>query len=90
MSPDRSAAINMAKFFSVPYLKVPTNGLSAPVAEVTYDHTFSETEEFGLLAGAIWQASNKLAFDIGIKQARINSKPETEIRAGLDFSFSVL
>ena len=59
-----------------------------PVAEFTYDRAFATKEEVGLLAGAIWQVSDKLAFDFGVKQAQINSKPQTEIRAGVDFSFS--
>jgi hypothetical protein len=42
------------------------------------------------LAGLIWQAGDKLAFDFGVRQARVNSRPETEIRAGLTFAFSTL
>jgi hypothetical protein len=61
-----------------------------PVAEITYDRAFATKEQFGLLVGAIWQVSDKLAFDFGVKQARIDSRPETEIRTGLDFSFSIL
>ena len=61
-----------------------------PAAEFVYDHEFGNVEKISLLAGLIWQASDKLAFDLGVRQARINSRPETEVRAGLTFAFSVM
>jgi len=61
-----------------------------PAVEFVYDHEFGAMEKVSLLAGLIWQASDKLAFDLGVRQARINSRPETEVRAGLTFAFSVV
>jgi hypothetical protein len=58
-----------------------------PVAEFVYDREFGAREEEALLAGLIWQASDKLAFDLGLRQAQIDSKPETEVRMGLTFAF---
>jgi hypothetical protein len=60
-----------------------------PVAEVVYEREFNETERFSVLCGAIWQVSDKLSFDVGIREAWINHQPETEVRAGLTFAFSV-
>jgi hypothetical protein len=60
-----------------------------PVAEITYDHAANK-EEHGLLAGAIWKATDKLSFDFAIRQAQVDSKSVTEIRTGLDFTFSGL
>jgi hypothetical protein len=59
-----------------------------PAAEFVYDHEFGSMEKVSFLAGLIWQASEKLAFDVGIRQARINSRPDTEVRVGLDFAFA--
>jgi len=61
-----------------------------PAVEFVYDHEFGNIEKMSFLAGLIWQASDKLAFDLGVRQARINSRPETEVRAGLTFAFSVV
>jgi hypothetical protein len=61
-----------------------------PAAEFVYDREFGSMEKVSFLAGLIWQASDKLAFDFGMRQARINSRPETEVRAGLTFAFSTL
>lgn len=61
-----------------------------PAVEFVYDREFSRLETVSFLAGLIWQASDKLAFDFGVRQARVNSRPETEIRAGLTFAFSTL
>ena len=61
-----------------------------PAAEFVYDREFGSMERLSLLAGLIWQASDKLAFDMGVRQSRINSRPETEVRAGLTFAFATL
>lgn len=60
-----------------------------PVAEVVYEREFNTTEQFSVLGGAIWQVSDKLSFDVGLREAWINRQPETELRAGLTFAFSV-
>jgi hypothetical protein len=60
-----------------------------PVAEVAYEREFNATERFSVLAGAIWRATDKLAFDIGVREAWVNRHPETELRAGLTFAFTI-
>jgi hypothetical protein len=61
-----------------------------PAIEFVYEREFGALEEVSLLAGLIWQVSDKFALDFGLRQARINSRPETEIRTGLTFAFSAL
>jgi len=41
-----------------------------------------------VLAGAIWKVNDDLAFDFGLREAWVNQKPVTEIRAGLTFAIS--
>jgi len=59
------------------------------VAEVVYEHEFNTRERFSVLGGAIWKARDNLAFDLGVREAWVNRRPETELRAGLTFAFSV-
>src|SRR5215470_13391989 len=59
-----------------------------PVAEVVYEREFNTTEIFSVLGGAIWKVSDDLAFDFGVREAWVNQKPVTEIRAGLTFAIS--
>lgn len=59
-----------------------------PVAEVTYEREFNVKETFGILGGAIWQVNDKLALDFGVREAWVNHRPETQIRAGLTFALS--
>jgi hypothetical protein len=79
-----------AEIFFGTILEGPHDWPVRPAAEFVYDHEFGNMERISLLAGLIWQASDKLAFDLGVRQARINSRPETELRAGLTFSFPVM
>jgi hypothetical protein len=60
-----------------------------PVAEVFYEREFNTTETFSVLAGAIWKVSDDLSFDFGLREARVNRQPVTEIRAGLTFAISL-
>src|SRR5258705_5451223 len=78
-----------AEIFFGTILEGPQDWPVRPAAEFVYDHEFGNVERISLLAGLIWQASDKLAFDIGVRQARVNSRPETEVRAGLTFAFPV-
>jgi hypothetical protein len=71
-------------------LEGPSNWPVRPALEFVYEREFSSMERMSLLAGLIWQASETLAFDLGVRQARINARPETELRAGLTFAFSTL
>jgi hypothetical protein len=59
-----------------------------PVAEFVYTRDTAHREETGLLAGAIWQAKEGLAFDVAVRQAVIEGRAATEIRMGLTFDVS--
>jgi hypothetical protein len=60
-----------------------------PVAEVVYEREFNTKERFSILGGAIWRVRDNLSFDVGLREAWINRHPETELRGGLTFAFSV-
>jgi len=59
-----------------------------PVAEILYEREFGIKETFAGLIGLIWKAKDDLAFDLAIREAWVNSRPETELRAGVTFSFA--
>jgi len=59
-----------------------------PVAEIRYEREFAFQETFSVLVGCIWKVKDDLSFDFGVREAWVNSRPETEIRAGLTFAFS--
>jgi len=69
-------------------LEGPSDWTVRPACEFVYEREFGSHEEVALLAGLIWQVSEKLAFDVAVRQARINDRPETEVRAGLTFAFA--
>jgi hypothetical protein len=60
-----------------------------PVAELIYERSFGIVEEYAALVGAIWQVKDGLAFDAALRQASVAGKPETEIRIGLTFDYSL-
>jgi hypothetical protein len=60
-----------------------------PVAEFVYERAGGRHEETALLGGAIWEVKDGLAFDAAIRFARNDGRPETEIRAGITFAFSL-
>ncbi len=60
-----------------------------PVSEIFYEQDFGAARTISGLIGAIWQARDNLAVDFGLRQARINDRTSSEIRAGLTFSFYV-
>jgi hypothetical protein len=70
-------------------LEGPSSWAVRPVAELVYSREFGVSEEVAALVGVIWQAKDNLAFDFAVRQASVNSAPETEIRAGLTFAFSL-
>ena len=63
-------------------------GTVRPVAEIRYEREFDFQETFSGLIGAIWKVKDDLAFDFGVREAWVNTRPETEIRAGLTFAFA--
>jgi len=56
-----------------------------PVAEVFYEREWGVAETVSGLAGAIWQVNDKLAFDIALRDARVNGHSVNELRAGVTF-----
>jgi hypothetical protein len=56
-----------------------------PVAEVFYEREWGVAQTASGLAGAIWQVSDKLAFDIALRDARVNGHTVNELRAGVTF-----
>lgn len=56
-----------------------------PVAEVFYEREWGVAKTVSGLVGAIWQVSDKLAFDIALRDARVNSHTVNELRAGVTF-----
>lgn len=64
----------------------PSKWKVRPVAEVFYEKEFGLEETVSGLVGLIWQASDKLAFDVAYRHAVTNGHPVNEIRAGLTFA----
>jgi hypothetical protein len=60
-----------------------------PVAELRYEREFDAKETFSGLVGAIWKIRDNLAVDFGVREALVNRRPETEIRAGVTFGIKV-
>ena len=60
-----------------------------PVAEIFYDRDFGEARTRSALSGAIWQTSEDVAADVGLRGARVNDHTAYEIRAGITFAFAV-
>lgn len=67
----------------------PADWAVRPVAEIVYEREFGTTEVVAALAGVIWEATEGLAFDLAVRQAAVDGQPETEIRLGLTFAFSL-
>ncbi len=78
-----------ADLFLSTILEGPHDWPVRPVAEIAYERDFGRVETKSALVGAIWQARDDLAVDIGLRGGRINNRPLAEIRAGLTFSFTV-
>lgn len=60
-----------------------------PVAEVVYERDFGGLRTTSGLIGTIWQVSDDLVIDVGLRFGRINDRSFDEVRAGLTFSFPV-
>ena len=60
-----------------------------PVFEIYSDSFINQSQTFSALVGAIWQARDNLAFDVGLRYALVNGRPVTEVRAGLTLGFPV-
>ncbi len=60
-----------------------------PVFEMYSDSVINQTQIFSALVGAIWQARDNLAFDVGLRYALINGRPVNEVRAGFTVGFPI-
>jgi hypothetical protein len=63
----------------------PWNWPVRPVAEVFYEREWGVAETVSGLASANWQVMDKLAFDIALRDARVNGHTVNELRAGVTF-----
>jgi hypothetical protein len=62
-----------------------------PVAEARFEHQVGtiKLDTASALVGAIWKVRDDLSFDVAVREAWVNGIPETEVRAGLTFAFSL-
>ena len=60
-----------------------------PVLELYYDNVFNQEQTYSALIGAIWQVTDKLSFDVGLRHALVNGRPVDELRAGVTFGFAL-
>ena len=59
-----------------------------PVAQILYEREFDFKETFSGLIGLIWKVKEDLSFDLAIREAWVNSRPATELRAGVTFALA--
>jgi hypothetical protein len=70
-------------------LEGPITWAIRPVAEVFVEREFVAAFEVSGLAGAIWQVSDELAFDAGLRFARVDHDGVFEARAGFSWAHSL-
>jgi hypothetical protein len=75
-------------FFST-ILEGPHDWPFRPVAELAYERDFGRAEIKSALVGAIWQAQDNWAVDLGLRGGFVDNHPLAEIRAGLTISFAI-
>jgi hypothetical protein len=68
-------------------LEGPMDWIARPVAEFRYEREFDADEEIAVLIGLVHPVSETLSFDVAIRHAWINGRPDEQIRAGLTVSF---
>ena len=76
-----------ADFFVGGIIEGPAKWRVRPVAEVFYENEFGQAETISGLIGLIWQVSDKLAFDVGVREALTNGHRVNELRLGITFGF---
>jgi hypothetical protein len=64
----------------------PSKYVVRPVAEVFVEHDFGGIQTYSGLVGAIWRASEKLAFDVAIREAVVSGQNVSEVRAGFSWA----
>jgi len=60
-----------------------------PAVEAFVEREFGAASVVSGLAGAIWQLNEGLAFDLGLRAARVDTNTALEIRAGLTWATSL-
>jgi len=70
-------------------LEGPDSWAVRPVAEFVFVRGAGGHEETALLGGAIWEVKEGLALDLALRHGENDGRPETEIRAGVTFAFSL-
>jgi len=60
-----------------------------PVGELFVEKEFGASHQLSALLGAIWRASDTLAFDAGVRGARKDGLNVIELRAGLTWDFEL-
>lgn len=79
-----------ADLFTGMILEGPHDWVVRPVAEVFYDKDFAAGRTASALVGAIWEVSDTLAFDVGVRGARVDDESLVEARLGLTWSVALL
>lgn len=75
------------EFFFDAIIEGPNKWTVRPVFEIYSDSVVNESQTFSALVGAVWQARDNLAFDVGLRYALVNGRPVNELRAGVTFGF---
>ncbi len=78
-----------ADLFTGVILEGPHDWVVRPVAELFYDKDFAASQTASILVGAIWDVRDSLAFDVGIRGARVGDEFAAEARLGLTWSISI-
>jgi hypothetical protein len=78
-----------ADLFAGTILEGPSTWPVRPVAELFAERQFARATTLSGLIGAIWQLSDDLAVDVGVRRADVGGHVVDEIRAGLTFSFGI-
>ncbi len=60
-----------------------------PVTEIFFDEHFGGDQSGSVLVGAIWTASDALAFDVGVRGALVGAERASEVRAGMTWAVSL-
>jgi hypothetical protein len=72
--------------FSGALLEGPHDWTVRPVAELYYSHEWNVGDEESALVGAIWTVKDSLAFDAGVRVARVIDEDALEVRLGLTWA----
>jgi hypothetical protein len=78
-----------ADLFTGVILEGPHDWRVRPVMELYYDKDFEGGQNESALVGAIWEARESLAFDVGVRGARVGDENAAEVRLGLTWAIPV-